>query len=87
MSKRFFEPFQIAHDKLVGVPKGRSQEAANSAQPPAATVDDATHVGEDLVSEEKNKNDVTQVQVSAFREQCELACQKEFDSRVVVLVA
>ena len=55
VSKRFLEPFHIAYDTVVGVPKGRSQEAANSAQPAAATADDATHVGEELVSEKKKK--------------------------------
>ena len=32
VSKRFFEPFQIAYDSLVGSPKGRSEENKQTTQ-------------------------------------------------------
>ena len=40
-----------------------------------------------MASEDKKKARVEQIHVTAFRKQCEQACQKEIDGRVVLLVA
>ena len=53
----------------------------------AATADGATGIGEEVASDEKKKTDITQIQITAFREQCEHHCQQEIDGRVVLLVA
>ena len=85
VAKRFFEPFEIAYDSLVGTPSGRSEEPATEDK--TKTEDLATRIGEELASEEKKKTEVTQNQVSVFKGQCEQACKKEIDGRVVLLVA
>ena len=88
MSKRFFEPFQIAYDSLVGASKSNATSAATAeGATSAATVDGATGIGEEVASDEKKKTEVTHIQVTAFRKQCEQACQQEIDGRVVLLVA
>ena len=53
----------------------------------AATADGATGIGEEVASEDKKKTEVTQIHVTAFREQCEQVCQQDIDCRVVMLVA
>ena len=62
VSKRFFGPFQIAYDSLVGAPKERSEE--KKAATAAATADGATGIGEEVASEEKKKTEVTQIHVA-----------------------
>ena len=85
--KRFLEPFRIAYDSLVGSPKGSSeQDKANNATE-AATADAAQGIGEETAAENKKKTEVIQSHVELFRLQCEKACQKEMDARVVLLVA
>ena len=40
-----------------------------------------------MASDDKKNTKVEPFHVTAFRKQCELACQKEIDGRVVLLVA
>ena len=87
--KRFFEPFQIAYDSLVGKPLQSSEDAkAAEAATAAATANADAATAEAAAPEEKTKkSEVTQVHISAFRAQCEAACQKEIDGRVVIIFA
>ena len=88
VSTRFFEPFEIAYDSLAGPYKSNAVSAATAdGATSAATVDGATGIGEEVASDEKKKTDITQIQITAFREQCEHHCQQEIDGRVVLLVA
>ena len=87
MCQRFFEPFQIAYDSLVGSPKGRSEENKADNATAAATADGATGIGEEVSFEDKKMTEITQLHMLTFRKQCEQSCQKEFDGRVVMLVA
>ena len=87
VAKRFFEPFQIAYDSLVGSPKDRSKDKTENNATAAATADGATGIVEEVASEDKKKTEVTQIHVNAFREQCEQASQKEIEGRVVMIVA
>ena len=85
--KCFVEPFSIAYDSLVGVPKGSSQQDKAGHATEAATADAAQGIGEETAAENKKKNEVVHGQLDSFRLQCEKACQKEIDARVVLLVA
>ena len=87
VSQRFFERFQIAYDSLVGSPKGSSEQDKADNATEAATADAAQGIGEEMAAENKKKTEVMQSQVDLFRLQCEKACQKEIDARVVLLVA
>ena len=84
---RFVGPFRIAYDSLVAVPKGSSQEDQTGAAGEAATADAAQGVGAEVAAENKKNAEVTPSQVDCFRQQCEQACQKEIDGRVVLLTA
>ena len=87
VSKRFFEPFQIAYDPLVGSREGRSEEKLKGNAAAAATASDDTGIGEAMASEDKKNTKPEPDQLMAFRKLCESSCQTEIDGRVVLLVA
>ena len=89
VSKRFFGPFQIAYDSLVGKPKESSQDAeAADATLAAATANADAATAEAAAPKEKiKKTEVTAMQLSAFKSACEKMCQQEIETRVVMLIA
>ena len=62
----------------------KADDATASA---TATADAAAGIGEEFAFEDKKKTEVTQILLTGFKSQCEQACQKEIDGRVVMLVA
>ena len=70
----------------MGSPKGAPEEKVDS-QSADATACGAAGIGEEVVSEDKKKIEATQNDVTAFRVQCEQACQQDIYGRVVVIVA
>ena len=87
VAKRFFEKFHIAHDSLVGAPQGKSEEKHADSDTVAATADGVPGVGQEAASEDKKKADVSPSDVTTFRGQCEQACAKELEGRVVMITA
>ena len=85
--KHFFEPFSIAYDSLVGAAKGSSEQNKTEDAKEAETAEGAQGIGEEMSAENKKKTEVMQSQLDLFKTQCEKACQKEIDARVVLLVA
>ena len=86
-SKRFWEPFQIAFDSLSGSAKGASEEQTAALNTSAATAGGATGIDVEGALEDNKNIEATRDDLAAFRAQCELARQRELDSRVVMLTA
>ena len=86
-SKRFWEPFQTALDDLLGSAKGASEEQTAALNASAATAGGASGIDVEGALEDNKKTEATRDDLAAFRAQCELACQRELDSRVVMITA
>ena len=87
MKRRFFENFQIAYDSHVATPNATAEAATADGCQAAATADCAKALGQELAAEDKKKGEVTQNEMTSFRQACEAACQEEINARVVMLVA
>jgi hypothetical protein len=91
VNQRFFRPFQISYDSLLG-------------RTPAASADEAEGSGGDIVKSagskaaesadstqdrqaEKNRHDSRETNMSVFRKQCEQHCARELEARMVFVVA
>ena len=84
MGKRFFDPFQIAHDSLVAVHKPVEEENKDVKEPAA---DGAKGVDKDAAAQDKNSQEISPSDVASFRMKCEEACKKALEGRVVLVIA
>jgi hypothetical protein len=88
---RFFIPFKIAYDSLLGLSSAASADAAAGpggyidefAGSTAAESADSTQPGQ----AEKNTHDSRETHLSVFRRKCEQHCFRELEARMVLLVA
>jgi hypothetical protein len=91
VNQRFFMPFQISYDSLLGLTNAASADAAagpggyidESAGSKAAESADSTQDRQ----AEKNRHDSRETHVSVFRRQCEQHCVRELEARMVLMVA
>ena len=91
VSVRFTTPFKIAYDSLLGLrcaisvdedagPGGYSAESAGSKAAESAGSQQEGHA-------EKNTHDNKVTKLSVFRNRCEQHCVREFEARMVTLLA
>jgi hypothetical protein len=91
VNQRFFMPFQVSYDSLLGLTNAASADAAagpggyidESAGSKAAESADSTQDRQ----AEKNRHDSRETQKSVFRRQCEQHCVRELEARMVLVVA
>ena len=79
--------FPMAYEEDVTALIRMTEAKADELKTAAATAGGATGLGAEVAQEEKKKSDVTHGDVHTFRQQCEQACQREIDGRVVMLAA
>ena len=87
VSKRFFDPFQIAYDSLVASPTTSSEQNKGDDAQEDPVADGTNALGEEMSAEDKKKAEITQNNLDFFRMQCEKACQREINARVVCFAA
>ena len=89
VDQRFTTAFLVAYDSLVGTPAG-AKAAEGAEQQPSASSGTAASAGPAFLAKSESELEKTpelrEMQVSAFRAECEQHCRQELEARLVALV-